>query len=334
MTRGIIGIAVIGAGRIGQIHAGNVALHPDANVRFVVDVNAEAARRLADDCGTTVADAATALADPDVKGVVIASSTDTHLPLIEAAAAAGKAVFCEKPLDLETARAERCRQVAAAAGIPLFVGFNRRYDPSFRRMRDDIARGAIGRIEMVTVTSRDPAPPPKAYLERSGGLFRDMMIHDFDMVRWLTGAEPRSVYAAGAALFSADAGALGDVDTAAVVVEMDNGAWCQISNSRRCVYGYDQRIEAFGADGMLRAANATETRVEAATAQGFLTEPALPFFLERYEVAYRREIDDFVRALSGEPHALAGAVDGVRALELADAAEASRRSGRAEAVGR
>ncbi|HEX5789320.1 MAG TPA: inositol 2-dehydrogenase [Woeseiaceae bacterium] len=334
MTRGTIGIAVIGAGRIGQIHAGNVARHPGANVRFVVDVNAAAARRLADECSAEVGDAATALADPDVQGVVIASSTDTHLPLIEAAAAAGKAVFCEKPLDLETARAERCREVAAAAGIPLFVGFNRRYDPSFRRMRDDIARGAIGHIEMVTVTSRDPAPPPKAYLERSGGLFRDMMIHDFDMVRWLTGAEPRSVFAAGTALFSADAGALGDVDTAAVVVEMDNGAWCQISNSRRCVYGYDQRIEAFGAEGMLRAANATETRVELATAQGFLTEPALPFFLERYEVAYRREIDDFVRALSGETHALAGAVDGVRALELADAAEASRRSGRAEAVGR
>lgn len=322
-----IGICVIGAGRIGQIHATNVARHPDASVRYIVDVNPAAARKLADMCEAAVTDTAAAMADPGVHGVVIASSTDTHLPLIEACAANGKPVFCEKPLDLETSRAVRCREIAAAANIPLFVGFNRRYDPSFQRIQNGIAEGAIGRLEMLTVTSRDPAPPPKAYLERSGGLFRDMMIHDFDMVRWLSGSEPRSIFATGAALFSRDAADIGDVDTAAVIVTMENGAACQISNSRRCVYGYDQRIEAFGADGMLRAANATETRVEAATASGFLTEPALPFFLERYEAAYRREIDDFIRALQGGTHALAGALDGVRALQLADAAETSRRSG-------
>ena len=327
-----IGICVIGAGRIGQIHAGNIARHPDASVRFVVDVNAEAALKLADACGAAVADAATALADPDVHGVVIASSTDTHLPLIEACARNGKPVFCEKPLDLETARAERCREIAESAGLPLFVGFNRRYDPSFRRIRDEIVRGTVGSVEMVTVTSRDPSPPPVDYLRRSGGMFRDMMIHDFDMIRWLTGGEPLTVYAAGAARVSTDVAEVGDVDTAAVVVEMDTGAYCQISNSRRCVYGYDQRIEVFGAEGMLRAANATETRVEAANASGFVTEPALPFFLERYEAAYRREIDDFVRALEGRPHSLAGASDGVRALQLADAAEESRRTAAAVAV--
>lgn len=327
-----IGICVIGAGRIGRIHAGNVARHPDASVRYVVDVNTQAARELADTCDAAVVDAAAALTDPGVHGVVIASSTDTHLPLIEACAENGKPVFCEKPLDLDTARAERCLRVAEAARLPLFVGFNRRYDPSFQRIQNGIAAGVIGRVEMVTVTSRDPAPPPKAYLERSGGLFRDMMIHDFDMIRWLTGSEPRTVFATGAALFSRDAADVGDIDTAAVIVAMDNGACCQISNSRRCVYGYDQRIEAFGAEGMLRAANATETRVEAATANGFLTEPALPFFLERYEAAYRREIDDFIRAIEGLPHALAGARDGVRALMLADAAERSRRSGAAVPV--
>jgi myo-inositol 2-dehydrogenase/D-chiro-inositol 1-dehydrogenase len=327
-----IGICVIGAGRIGQIHAGNIARHPEASVRFVVDVNRQAAGKLAEACDTEVADVATALSNASVAGVVIASSTDTHLPLIEACAKAGKPVFCEKPLDLDTARAARCREIAAAAKLPLFVGFNRRYDPSFRRIRDEIAAGRIGAVEMLTVTSRDPAPPPIEYLRRSGGLFRDMMIHDFDMIRWLSGSEPKTVYAAGAARTSRDVAEAGDVDTAAVVVEMVNGAYCQISNSRRCVYGYDQRIEAFGATGMLRAANATETRVEAASADGFLTEPALPFFLERYAEAYRREIDDFIRALQGRAHALAGATDGVRALQLADAAEDSRRRGAAVAV--
>jgi myo-inositol 2-dehydrogenase/D-chiro-inositol 1-dehydrogenase len=326
------GLTVIGAGRIGQIHARNVLKHPAAHVRYVVDVNTEAAERLAAACGAAVGDVETALSDAGVNGVIIASSTDTHLPLIEACAAHGTAVFCEKPLDLETSRARHCMAIADAAGVPLFVGFNRRYDPSFRKIRDGISRGAIGQVEMVTVTSRDPAPPPADYLRRSGGLFRDMMIHDFDMVRWLTGSEPRSVFASAAALFSGDAAELGDVDTAAVIVEMANGARCQISNSRRCVYGYDQRIEVFGADGMLQARNATETRVEAANAAGFVTEPALPFFLERYEAAYRLEMDDFIRALAGETHALAGARDGVRALQLADAAEASHRSGAAVSV--
>jgi myo-inositol 2-dehydrogenase / D-chiro-inositol 1-dehydrogenase len=326
------GLAVIGAGRIGQIHARNVLKHPAAHVRYVVDVNPEAAERLAAACGAAVGDVETVLSDAGVDGVIIASSTDTHLPLIEACAAHGKAVFCEKPLDLETSRAQHCMAIADAAGVPLFVGFNRRFDPSFQKIRDGISRGAVGQVEMVTVTSRDPAPPPADYLRRSGGLFRDMMIHDFDMVRWLTGSEPISVFASAAALFSRDAAGLGDVDTAAVIVEMASGARCQISNSRRCVYGYDQRIEVFGTDGMLRARNATETRVEAANASGFVTEPALPFFLERYEAAYRLEMDDFIRALAGETHALAGARDGVRALQLADAAEASRRSGAAVSV--
>lgn len=327
-----IDIAVIGAGRIGQIHARNIARHADARVRYVVDVNADAAAQLAEACGASVTDEKTALTDPEVRGVVIASSTDTHLPLIIACADNGKSIFCEKPLDLDTSRAERCQAVAADAGVELFVGFNRRFDPSFRRIRDAVAAGQVGQLEMVTVTSRDPAPPPLEYLRRSGGLFRDMMIHDFDMVCWLTGSEPKSVFATGAARVSQDVVDAGDVDTAAVVVEMHNGVYCQISNSRRCAYGYDQRIEAFGATGMLRAGNATETLVESASADGFRTEPALPFFLERYEAAYRHETDDFVRALTGQPHALPVARDGVRALQLADAAEVSLREGRAVSV--
>jgi myo-inositol 2-dehydrogenase/D-chiro-inositol 1-dehydrogenase len=320
-------ICVIGAGRIGRIHASNIARHPAAELRYVVDVNEASARRLADETAATVASVERALADNSLDAVVIASSTDTHLPLIEACAAAGKAVFCEKPLDLDVDGARSCVEAAARAGTLLAVGFNRRYDPSFRRLRDEIATGSIGSVEVVTITSRDPSPPPLEYLARSGGLFRDMTIHDLDMARWLLGREPEWVYAAGSSLVDASIAEAGDIDTAAVILQVADGAVCKITNSRRCSYGYDQRIEVFGSEGMLRAGNDRATRVEVATGAGFLREPALPFFLERYERAYRLEIDDFVKAIGGEAHTLAGGDDGVRALVLAEAAWRSLASG-------
>jgi myo-inositol 2-dehydrogenase/D-chiro-inositol 1-dehydrogenase len=322
-----INLCVFGAGRIGQIHAANIAAHRDATLKYVVDVDPAAAARLAAAHGAAAADAQAALADDDVHGVVIATSTDTHLSLIEAAASAGKAVFCEKPLDLDEANARRCIELAATASVPLFVGFNRRYDPSFRRLKDEIAAGRIGAVEVVSITSRDPAPPPADYVRRSGGMFRDMTIHDLDMARWLLGEEPSSVFASGSCLVDPEIGAAGDIDTAVVLLETAGGAMCQITNSRRCSYGYDQRIEVFGATGMLRADNETATRVEHASSAGFRREPALPFFLERYRQAYRLEMDDFVRALEGNPTFLANGEDGLRALVLADAAEHSRHSG-------
>jgi myo-inositol 2-dehydrogenase/D-chiro-inositol 1-dehydrogenase len=323
-------VCLFGAGRIGRIHAQNLAAHSGARLEYVVDVDRNAARELATRSGARAVDTDTALADRALDAVVIASPTDTHLPLIEAAAAARLAVFCEKPLDLDTARARRAAEVAAAAGIPLFLGFNRRYDPGFRRIRDEIAAGGIGRLEIVTITSRDPAPPPLEYVRRSGGLFRDMTIHDLDMARWLLGEEPVSVYASGSCLVDPAIGEVGDIDTAVLVLRTASGVLCQITNSRRSAYGYDQRIEAFGAKGMLRAENETATRVQRAGADGFLTEPALPFFLERYREAYRLEMTDFLGAVSGDARGpLASADDGVRALVLADAAEASRASGNA-----
>ncbi|HLT91522.1 MAG TPA: inositol 2-dehydrogenase [Woeseiaceae bacterium] len=329
----MIRLSLFGAGRIGRIHAANAAAHPDAELRFIVDVDARAAEELARATGAQAADAATALAG-GVDAVLVASSTDTHLPLIEAAARAGLPVLCEKPLDLDTARARRAVEVAGQAGIPLFVGFNRRYDPGFRRIKDEIAAGAIGRVEVVSITSRDPAPPPLDYVRRSGGLFRDMTIHDLDMARWLLGEEPVSVFASASTLVDPAIGAAGDVDTAVVVLRTASGALCQVTNSRRCAYGYDQRIEVFGAGGMLRADNETATRVERAGADGFLSEPALPFFLERYGEAYRRELADFLAAVAGgSPGPLATGEDGVRALVLAEAAEAARQSGAAAAVG-
>jgi myo-inositol 2-dehydrogenase/D-chiro-inositol 1-dehydrogenase len=317
-----------GAGRIGLIHAANIAAHPGASLGYVVDVNQPAAEALAQKYGAKVTTAEAALADPTVKAVLIASSTDTHADLIERAARAGKAILCEKPVDLSLARVDACLKVAKAAGVPLLIGFNRRFDPSFGTLRQELRAGAIGKLELLAITSRDPGPPPMAYIKVSGGLFRDMMIHDFDLARWLLGEEPIEVYATASCLVDPAIGEAGDIDTAAVVLRTKSGAIAQISNSRRAVYGYDQRIEAFGAGGMLRAENRTPTTVERATAAGVSRDKPLHFFLERYAEAYRAELDHFVTAVSkGEPLSVGGA-DGRAALALAEAALESSKTGR------
>ena len=209
------------------------------------------------------------------------------------------------------------------------MGFNRRYDPSFARLQRDSRAGAIGRIETVHIISRDPSPPPVEYVARSGGLFRDMMIHDLDMGRWLLGEEPVEVFARGSALVSKEIGAAGDVDTAMVLLRTASGTLCQIANSRRCAFGYDQRIEVFGSEGSLSAGNQASTSVTLASKDGFTTEPALPFFLERYAAAYRLELEDFLNALEGRQVELATGEDGRKALKLADAAQESVSSGKA-----
>jgi len=317
------GFALIGAGRIGQIHARNLVAHADTALRHVVDVNPEAASRLATPLGARVSTVAEALADPAVDALLIASSTDTHATLIQAGAKAGKAIFCEKPLDLDIRQADASLAAVARYGVLLVLGFNRRHDPAFARLHREIGAGRVGRVEVVTITSRDPAPPPPEYVARSGGLFRDMMIHDLDMARWLLGENPVSVYARGSALVDPRIGAAGDIDTAVVILETASGRLCQITNSRRCTYGYDQRIEVFGSGGLLRADNVPATTVETADAEGFTREPALPFFLERYAAAYRDELDQFLRALRGAPAACASGEDGRQALLLADAAQQS-----------
>jgi myo-inositol 2-dehydrogenase/D-chiro-inositol 1-dehydrogenase len=324
--------ALVGAGRIGQIHAANLVAMEDAELACVIDTNAEAASLLARRSGARVGSLDAAIGDAKIDALLIASSTDTHAGLIEAAARAGKAVFCEKPLDLDLARAARCLATAEHAGIVLHLGFNRRYDPSFARIKREIEAGAIGALATLAITSRDPAPPPLDYIRRSGGLFRDMMIHDFDMARWLLGDEPVQVYARGACFVDPSIAAAGDIDTAVAVLTTATGRMCQITNSRRCSFGHDQRIEAFGELGMLRVDNATATRVERAGTDGFTTEPALPFFLERYADAYRLELVDFLGALDGEAVQLATGRDGLRALALADAAQRSHETGEPVAV--
>jgi myo-inositol 2-dehydrogenase/D-chiro-inositol 1-dehydrogenase len=320
----MLNIAVIGAGRIGRIHARNIALHSRARLAGVSDPHTQAAASLAQACGAQVIPLEEAF---QADAVLIGSPTPTHADYIERAASAGCAVFCEKPVDLSAARVRDCLGAVARAGIPLMVGFNRRFDPSFASLQRRLASGEIGVLELLTITSRDPAPPPASYVAQSGGLFRDMMIHDLDMARFLLGEEPVELYAAASALVDKAIGEAGDVDTAVVTLKTASGKLCQISNSRRATYGYDQRIEAHGSEGMLRAANMTQTTVEAAGRNGFTTDPALPFFLERYEAAYRAELDAFITAILDKIPAGPTGEDGLRALLLADAATESARTG-------
>ena len=296
---------VIGAGRIGKIHAANVAARADSSVALVADADAAAADSLAKATGAAVASIDEIIASRAIDAVAICAPTDMHADLIERAARAGKAIFCEKPIDLDAARIRRCLDVVKTTGATLMVGFNRRFDPNFAALRARIAAGAIGEVEIVSITSRDPGPPPISYIARSGGLFRDMMIHDFDMARFLLGEEPIAVSAMGSALVDKAIGEAGDVDTAVVVMETKSGKVAQISNSRRAAYGYDQRVEAHGAKGMLSAGNMRETTVEFAGAQGFVGDKILNFFLERYAAAYRDELDAFVSAVQRRPRALA-----------------------------
>jgi myo-inositol 2-dehydrogenase/D-chiro-inositol 1-dehydrogenase len=321
----MLDIAVLGAGRIGQIHAANIAAHPAARLVGIADPDAGAAGQLATACGTRVLTVDEAMR---AEAVLIASPTTTHADYIEQAANAGRAVFCEKPIDLSADRVRTCLAVVRRTGVVLMVGFNRRFDPHFASLKHRLDTGEIGTLELLTVISRDPSPPPPAYVATSGGLFRDMMIHDFDMARFLLGEEPVEVSAAASCLVDPAIGAAGDVDTALVMLRTASGRLCQISNSRRATYGYDQRIEAHGSGGLLRAGNVFPTTVERATAMGFQTDPVLPFFLERYAAAYRAELTAFVNSVHGRAPAQPDGEDGLRALVLADAALEAANTGR------
>ncbi len=320
-------LGILGCGRIGQVHARSVKALEGAQVVAVADALPAAAQALAASTGAEVRDVGAILAAPDVDGVIIGTPTDSHFDQILAAAKAGKAIFCEKPVDMSVANIRTCIEAVTAAGVPFMTGFNRRFDPNFAALRARIRAGEIGAVELVTITSRDPAPPPVAYIERSGGLFRDMMIHDFDMARFLMGEEFIRLHAVGSALVDPAIGAAGDVDTAAVILTTASGRICQISNSRRASYGYDQRIEVHGESGMLRAENQLETTVEIATAAGFRRAPAQHFFLERYEAAYLAEMRAFIAAATGGAAPEPDIHDGLQAQILADAATESRATG-------
>lgn len=325
----MIGMAVLGCGRIGRLHARTVAGHPRARLVKVFDVSAQAAAAVAGELGVAVAAGLEeVLADAEVHGVLIASSTDTHVELIIAAVKAGKAVLCEKPIDLDLKRARACWREIEPHRPRIMIGFNRRFDPSFHALAERLRGGEIGAPELLVITSRDPAPPPEQYLRRSGGLLRDMTIHDLDMARHLAG-EVIEAHAAGANLVDPAIGALGDIDTCALTLRARSGALVQITNSRHSAYGYDQRIEVFGARGMLMAGNRRQTSVELWNGRHTAArDVVLNFFIERYREAYVAEVDAFVTALENGTAPSPDFADGLAALELAQAAQRSLATGR------
>ncbi len=320
--------AQFGAGRIGVIHAANLSALRDTQLLHVVDVNPDAARALAARHGARVSTVVEALGDPAVDAVIIASSTNTHAELAIAAARAGKAIFCEKPIDLSLKRVDACLAAVKKARVPLFVGFNRRFDPSFAALHARIAADEIGAVEQVIITSRDPGLPPISYLKTSGGQFRDMTIHDFDMARWLLGEEPIELFAYGSCLVDPAVGKVGDTDSAMIVMKTASGRLCHINNSRRASYGYDQRLEVHGAKGRLIAGNRTATTVELADSGAVKSDKPLYFFLERYADAYRAELAAFVDAVVNKKPMPVGAADGRQAIVLAEAAVKSLQTGR------
>lgn len=326
-------LGLLGAGRIGKVHARAVAATPGARLVAVADAMPGAAAALAAAAGAEVRDVDAVMDADDVDAVMITTPTDLHATMIERAAKAGKAIFCEKPIDLSAARVRDCLAVVADTGTPLMVGFNRRFDPNFMEVKRRIEAGAIGKVEMVSITSRDPGPPPVEYIARSGGLFRDMTIHDFDMARWLLGEEPVSVFAAASVLVDPAIGTAGDVDSASVILTTASGRIAQISNSRRATYGYDQRIEVHGSAGLVSAENLRATTVEVANAEGYRREPLLDFFMTRYTQAYANEIAAFLAALEAKAPMTPSGDDGLKALLIADAATESARTGRLVEIG-
>jgi myo-inositol 2-dehydrogenase/D-chiro-inositol 1-dehydrogenase len=325
----MLDFCLVGAGFIGPVHAANVAAHPRAHLSWVIDLNLAAAQALGEKYGArSGSDLAAALGDPDLDAVIVCTPPRTHTPIIEAAARAGKAIFCEKPIDLDLAQVDACANVLAQTGVPFCVGFNRRFDPTHRALFDAIRAGAIGRPEMMILSSRDPEISPPDYVGAMPyGIFYDTMIHDFDMLRWLLDDEPVEIYARTACMLSEKENPHRDPDTAMVVLRMSQGALVHINSSFRAVYGYDQRIEAFGAKGMLISGNQRPTTLERHGSDGVRRDPLLHFFIDRYAQSYRRELDAFVQAVEARTAPPVGVDDGRRALLIAEAGVHSAKTG-------
>jgi myo-inositol 2-dehydrogenase / D-chiro-inositol 1-dehydrogenase len=324
----MVEFCLVGAGFIGPVHAANIAAHPRARLRHVVDLDRSAAERIAGTTGARVSTLDEALADPGLDAVVICTPPRTHAAIIEAAARAGKAIFCEKPIDLDIGKVSACGAVLAQTGVPFFVGFNRRFDPTHAAMAKALRQGEIGTVEMLVISSRDPEISPPDYIAAMPyGIFYDTMIHDFDMACWLTGARPVEVIARTAVMMPTSENPHRDPDTAMVILTMDNGGLVHVNSSFRAVYGYDQRIEAFGPGGMLVSRNRQRTLLERHGADGIRQDPLQYFFIDRYVEAYRSELDHFVEALEAGTNPSIGFEDGRIALDVAYAAMQSARTG-------
>ena len=317
-----ITVGILGAGRIGQVHGNNLLRMPGIKLKAVTDPYVDFTSWPPSNV-VTGKDPELILDDDEIEAVLVCSPTPTHADLTERAARIGKHVFCEKPIDLDPERIRRTLGIVADSGVKLQVGFNRRFDPTFARVRQAVVDGDVGEIQLVKITSRDPEAPPAEYVRTSGGIFLDMTIHDFDMVRFLTGSEVEEVYATGAVLIDPAIGEAGDVDTAVTTLKMANGAIAVIENSRQAVYGYDQRVEVFGSKGSAEATNETANRVTVSTAAGVRTDTPLYFFLERYQASFVAELESFFTSIRDGAPTPVGGKDGLMSVLIGLAATES-----------
>lgn len=320
-------VGLLGAGRIGIVHAKAISAHRGSELVAIADVVVESAEKLAAEYNASVKSVDDILADSNINAVLIASSTDTHCDLIEAATAAGKAVLCEKPVDLNLQRARDCLSKVNATKIPVMMGFNRRFDNHFSALKQAVQAGEIGQPELLSIASFDPEPPPISYVTVSGGLFRDMMIHDFDMANFIMGSLPQSISAVGTSIVDSEIGEAGDVDTAVATLTYGDGSLAVIRNSRRAVYGYNQRVELLGSKGQLEVQNQLENALIKSNESGVVSAKPTYFFLERYMPAYETEWAAFVDAVTGKAEIPATLEDGVAALAMAEAATLSVEKG-------
>ena len=325
-----VNIGIIGVGRIGRLHACNLKYQiPGVRLAAVADVFEKSVREVASQLEIPIAekDYRVLLENKDINAVVICSSTDTHAQIISEAAQAGKHIFCEKPIALDVEKIDQAIEAVKKAGVKLQVGFNRRFDPSFKKAKDLVAKGTIGTPHLVRITSRDPEPPPISYVKISGGIFLDMMIHDFDMARFLLSQEVSELMAVGSCLIDPAIGEAGDIDTAIVTLKYKNGAWGTIDNSRKAVYGYDQRIEIFGSEGCVMVGNPTSTEVTINSAEDTRTDKPLYFFTERYQEAYLAEMKEFIKCIQENTEPPVGGLDGKISVQMGYAAKESLTTG-------
>ena len=324
-------VGIIGVGRIGRVHAQSITnLIPNAKIKAVMDVYLDGVREWADSMGIqdVYSDYNELLADPEIDAVLVCSSTDTHAEISIAAAKAGKHIFCEKPIDYDLDRIDKVLAVVKETGVKFQVGFNRRFDHNFARINQVTKDGAIGDPHIIKITSRDPEPPPVSYVKVSGGIFLDMAIHDFDMARFQAGSEVTEVYAVGGALVDPEIGEAGDVDTAITTLKFENGAMAVIDNSRKAVYGYDQRVEVFGSKGSVEARNDQATNTILRTEENVTVDKPLYFFLERYMDSFAEEMKQFFAAVANDTETPVGGIDGLNSVIIGLAAKKSLAEGR------
>ena len=321
-------VGLLGTGRIGRLHAETIASHSESSLHAVSDIDSDSAKELAKQYDVSVKPADEVISDPNVDAILIATSTDTHSEFIEKASLSGKAVLCEKPVDLNLNRAKECLDKVSTANNSIMIGFNRRFDPNFAQLKKSLDNGEIGNRELLTITSFDPAPPPISYIKTSGGLYRDMMIHDFDLSNFIMGELPISISAVGHSLVDPAIGVAGDVDTAVVTMSYADGKIAVIKNSRRAAYGYDQRIEILGSEGLLQAENILENSVVKSNNDGVISAKPKYFFLERYLSAYKAEWSAFTKSIKENKTVPVTLRDGVAALAMAEAATQSQNTGK------